>query len=133
MREIKFRAWDKKISRFHYWSSIIQKHDNIFWAMAKNNEMPITEFTSLKDKNGKDIYEGDIIKSESNIIRISDNKPTGKTSICYFRIGWHKSGCWNKFDGLSDDHTGITGITISVLQYYEIIGNIHQNPELLNQ
>ena len=128
----------------YYWYNIQDSKHLIVWSkklyamvsgqMQQNAEVipeSVGQYTGLKDKNGNEIYEGDVIKCESPVRNISDNKYTGKIATSYFRIGWHKSGCWNKFYGLSDEHRGITGITLSCLQYYEIIGNIHQNSELI--
>ena len=91
----------------------------------------LMQYTGLKDKNGKEIYEGDIIKSVSEIVRTIDNTKTGKFSTNFYRVGWHQSGCWNLFKSISDEHIGITGITLSCLKYYEVVGNIYENTELL--
>jgi len=63
MSDIKFRAWDKKIDNFHYWDSVSQKHNNIFWEMAKNEKMPINQH--LFKINSIDIYQDDILECSS--------------------------------------------------------------------
>lgn len=79
-------------------------------------------FTGLNDKNGKEIYEGDIIKT------------TGYTGFVEYEsqaaqywIKWVKNGNrYMSFNATYGDETGMT------CDYLEIIGNIYENPELLN-
>lgn len=116
MREIKFRAWDNlQGGKFEYWNAETNKHDGIFWEMIKHQsfEKP-QQFTGLLDKNGKEIYEGDIIIHYARE-RIDDFNIIVEWKICneYGNPQWNISS----FDC---DHE-------------EIIGNIYENPELLEQ
>src|SRR5688500_1838508 len=62
MRELKFRAWDKTLQE---WTDAfdIDNHGTVYPAMTKtNSKIEIMQFTGLYDKNGKEIYEGDIVQ-----------------------------------------------------------------------
>lgn len=121
MREIKFRAWDKIEGKM--WNPIVG-HDGVL--MASNqlggyvsfpvNQDPLMQYTGLKDKNGKEIYEGDIVKPEYH-----DMPCEVKFGRCWFYLD-------GDFDVKSDDLLGnYTDNNI------EVIGNIVENPELLEK
>ena len=87
MREIKFRAWDKKNKRMSepfylldvpFWTNdVLEIKRGVVKARAE-----ILQFTGLKDKNGKDIYEGDIIQ----------DKETKSMMLCSFIASLIHSG-----------------------------------------
>jgi len=79
--------------------------------LKKETHIPVF-YTGLKDKNGKEIYEGDLIKEPFGAIR-----PVVWKDSCYF-IGDNT---------LHDYHCG--GVPLKI----EVIGNIYENPELLEK
>jgi len=119
MRTIKFRVWDKAYNKMvlpeksnKYWINLlgdVREYDT--WA----NEVVLMQFTGLHDKNGKEIYEGDIIKTENHA-----------TGIVTFYADEY--GARFGFDCREPMfHHPIYGMGGKK----EIIGNIYENPELL--
>lgn len=115
-REIKFRAWDKNEEEMcKVWSIDFRK--------GKNPHLIYTQFTGLTDKNGKEIYEGDILNLEVSASGVGSPSP-GKYWIEYFADGFklttdiYGEKVW--FPGASYPN----GRT-------EVIGNIYENQGLL--
>jgi hypothetical protein len=86
--------------------------------LTLDKECILMQCTGLKDKNGKLIYEGDICR----------NSKSGEV----FNVVWHNplaSFCWQKHE---HSHIYSYGELFRAFDYYEVIGNIYENKELLN-
>jgi len=103
-REIKFRAWDKEKGMLNYRG--IFNTPNFF------DNSNLMQYTGLKDKNGRDVYEGDILELNNLLF--------GKVEF--------KFGCYRVY--IKDAQVFILGIDIAQ-NNIEIIGNIYENPKLL--
>ena len=115
-REIKFRVWDGK--RMHYGAECgvdtgVQRH---FGDILVTKGWEVMQFTSLQDRQGKDIYEGDLIRNRSG-------------RVC--KVEWHQpTGSWDATP-VSDKGDSLWFMCTNWGRHIEVIGNIYENPELL--
>ena len=116
MREIKFRAWSKAMKQMYDMKGIKKL------GRSENKEYVLLQYTGLKDKNGKEIYEGDIL----HFFR-REKRTECRAEVCYGRGGWVA----RQIDGFGDGF----GLAMWACdeKNSEIIGNIYKNPELLKR
>ena len=86
----------------------------------------VGQYTGLKDKNGKKIFEGDIVRHHNgSLYADSDNIELGK-------VYWDEKYCgWRRTSNGAFHHGCVDNYRISPDCVYEVVGNIHDNPELL--
>ena len=132
-REIKFRAWNsvtkemEQVTQINLKNHYVQTTFNkIGYSYGQPDDVIVEQYTGLKDANGKDIYEGDIL---------------------------HFGSVWcvgDEYDPREEDHTGLVEYRPDYASYvvncngkiypleqvisfngYSVQGNVHENPELL--
>ncbi len=116
MREIKFRVWDKDTKEIF---DLFGDYNSVWIASILRGEHPeieVMQYTGLKDKNGKEIYEGDIVK-EANF-------------GSFYQVLWSDEYSeWNCQSLLPSKYE----LSIHTLGEVKVIGNIYENPELLEE
>ena len=129
MREIKFRTWDKKNKLMDYQNDVAPtfgnyRHDFGDVLYYHKNNFILMQYTGLKDKREKGIYEDDIITWE----RLAcDGKPRSiENSKVYFDEGWGQWRMWITRN-CCFDLAGMLRANKEML----VIGNIHETPNLL--
>ena len=122
MREIKFRAWVKELNEIreveyiNFWKKMIaypNKFCTEYYLSADFDEIKLMQYTGLKDKNNKEIYEGDIVTLHNSRYKVIFNMEQARFV-------------------LRDDKFEMEiPFTNNNNERMEIIGNIYENPELM--
>ena len=122
-REIKFRVWDKDLAKYLGGCEI----DSLMAELSADDDgrgviieqicparYIFEQYTGLKDKNGKEIYEGDIVKGDMGV----------------FEVKWYDLVAQFMFrpNMSMKYHPPFTSTQLEIM---DVIGNIHENPELL--
>jgi len=131
MREIKFRAWHKAKKFMDTAWLIDWEHGQVAHRSHNVSQLEnciLMQYTGLKDKNGKEIYEGDIVLLRNEFATwkgtVIFNEGAFKLSINY---SWGNSmNHFSKTDEFND-----MGARIELNNTYVVVGNIYENPELL--
>jgi uncharacterized phage protein (TIGR01671 family) len=113
MKNAKFRSWDEKDKSFHYVS--LECNDcygaRVLGTIETAGGKPWQQFIDRTDKNGKEIYKGDIVYSNH-----------------YRRVDWIGAGFW--FVDVIGNGKDIEP-TLDEVKNWEVVSNIYENPELL--
>lgn len=122
MRELKFRVWDEELGDYlegEEAADFVMKLDGSHCVEMscgwynKGKDWAIEQYTGLKDKNDKEIYEGDIVSYRENNYQIK----WSEVSFAYI------ASSKNQYYWLSPSKSSV----------FEVTGNIHENPELLSE
>ena len=121
MREIKFRAWCKAKKKLYEVYSI-SKYEIVVYDISNQKEYlcedcVLLQYTGLKDKNGVEIYEGDIVEN---------------IQYLEYEVKFLQDDCAFVFQRKQQNPIPISNSTV-FYNNFKVIGNIYENPELLEQ
>ena len=158
MRELKFRAWNRVTKKMWWfdlmwgnmhavgsgWIGMVDSPAEPKWSKSffgdnrtqvDPDDCEIMQYTGLKDKQGVEIYEGDIVKAISDFVMLGTGEPTGKICTEMHKVIYmEEKACFITQSVKShypNGHIDKFGMNQErMTKYYEVIGNIYENSEL---
>jgi len=135
MREIKFKIWDKTNRKWRDsrdFAIMLDGTNEVLeytglcdsaWEDVDEWEYEIVQYTGLKDKNEKEIYEGDVVRYEYEkgvaVIKFGEGYQGEPADGMYPYWGWYLDGYLDSYAFCGDE--------------VEILGNVHENPNLMEE
>jgi len=127
MREIKFRAWDVVADRMFSWEVIKESTlEDFYEVIVPSGEVNLVtmQYTGLKDKNGREIYEGDILQMAGRV-----EQP--RWQVVWYENAWQTKLAW--IEGRLPKGYYVRLSSDKLVEFDEVIGNIYENNELLKE
>ena len=124
-----FRAWTEEGKAMYYGvypfkdDTLLLSYDEIAFDEVPASDFIVMQSTGLKDKNGSEIFEGDIVKYEAGCNTVTEKVVYDK-NFAGFGVKGADANIIFTFGELAEDID---------LSYLEVIGNIYENPELLGE
>ena len=135
MREIEYRIWDTKKKKMFYSYDNYLKLEGELWSLwekdnkgklillTNSNDGILLQFIELKDKNGKKIYEGDILQLRSDGVWVLKDEKDGRSVV-----EWDEELCgFSPFTEKNDEYY----CGECEIENFKVIGNVWENKELL--
>lgn len=122
MANLKYRAWDKETKTMNGMAEIYRNRNQEIELRPRDEDIILMQSTGLKDKNGKEIFEGDVIAIEVDDTGMPINArvfQNSKIGVLMFHV-FEDNEDVPMVELLEDNSVA-----------FEIIGNIYENPELL--
>lgn len=118
----KFRAWDKETKTMNGMAEIYRNRNQEIELHPRDENIILMQSTGLKDKNGKEIFEGDVVQYQNTKVPSADSKGV----IRYFDN-------WAMF-GIDIEHNEPRALFFNGLADHislDVVGNTYENPELI--
>ena len=127
-REIKFRVWDIKL---HMWINNIGMGKDNTLCKGTEKRFAVMQYIGLKDKNGNEIYEGDILCNDE--YQTWEWRGVVKFSHGVFGVEWLSNVKSKSMVGSWGQKHNLRKLDDDIVERQIIIGNIYENPELLSE